>query len=44
MMALILLTQVAFPLAPLAWLAFLPEGSHAGLVLKVFGIGAFLFE
>lgn len=43
MMALVLLTQVAVPLALLAWLFLLPAGSLAGLVLQAAGTGAVLF-
>lgn len=42
-MALVLLTQVAVPLALLAWLALLPAGNVAGFVLQAAGTGVFLF-
>lgn len=43
MMALVLMVQVALPLALLAWLAVLPSGSVAGTVLQALGTGALLF-
>ena len=43
MTALVLAVQVALPLALIAWLVFLPEGSLAGFVLQAAGTGAFLF-
>ncbi len=43
MTALILLIQIALPLALLAWLALLPAGSLLGIVLQAAGTGAFLF-
>lgn len=43
MIALVLLTQVAVPLALLAWFFLLPAGSLAGLVLQAAGTGAVLF-
>ncbi len=43
MTALILLTQVAVPMALLAWLGFWPAGSTVGLLLQAAGTAAFLF-
>ena len=43
MMALILLIQIAMPLALLAWLGFWPARSAAGVLLQAAGTGAFLF-
>jgi len=43
MMALVLLTQVALPLAVLSWLALFPAGSLVGWLTQVAGIAAFLF-
>lgn len=43
MIALILLTQVAVPLALLIWLALVPAGSVSGFALQAAGTGAFLF-
>jgi hypothetical protein len=43
MIVLVLLAQVALPLALLAWLALWPSGSLAGAALQVLGIGFFLF-
>lgn len=41
MIALVLIVQIALPLALLVWLA-LPANSIAGLLLKALGVGAFL--
>lgn len=43
MMALVLLIQVALPLALLLWLALLPAGSLTGWLMQAAGIAAFLF-
>ncbi|SCY71374.1 peptidoglycan DD-metalloendopeptidase family protein [Paracoccus tibetensis] len=43
MTALILAVQVAVPMALIAWLAFAPAGSLAGLILQASGTGAILF-
>ncbi|MBS9405419.1 hypothetical protein KG088_17565 [Halomonas sp. TRM85114] len=43
MIALVLITQVALPLALLLWLALAPAGSVSGFALQAAGTGAFLF-
>lgn len=43
MMALVLLTQIALPLALILWLALFPSASLTGWLMQVAGIAAFLF-
>lgn len=43
MIVVVLVLQIALPLAILAWLWLLPAGSAAGLAAQIAGSGAFLF-
>jgi len=43
MIALVLLTQVALPVALISWLALFPAGSRLGWLIQVAGIAVFLF-